>query len=330
MKTVQAYVQGTRHVRQGKVCQDRTAFLNENNVYSIALSDGAGNQKYTFSEYGAEVVTDTVTRFFCKNFDRFYEGKDEKELAKVLIAVLLRELRKKSEELGADSVVRLSSTLLSAAVKGDKVIICHLGDGAIGAVTVEDSRVISCPENGEFANSTYFVTGNKAAEHLKIIRKTIHDELGFFLMSDGTADYCYDDQNNCFRDGARKMALVAYDKDSDKLLEKTIVEKMIAGDTNSDDCSFISLMLADRYSYEGKVPEPKRDLKKTETYGVKNFMEKKSVLPNIIVIGILIIAIAVVSLIFIQGNKINDNDETITETTETQMETTETQTEEIL
>ncbi len=327
MKTVQAYVQGTRHVRQGKVCQDRTAFLNENNVYAVALSDGAGSPQYTFSEYGAEVVTDTVTRFFCKNFDRFYEGKDERELAMVLIAVLLKELKKKSEELGADSVVRLSSTLLSAAVKDDKVIICHLGDGAIGAVTAEDSRVISCPENGEFANSTYFVTGNKAAEHLKIIRKTIQDELGFFLMSDGTADYCYDDRNNCFRDGARKMALVAYDKDSDKLPEKTIVEKMIADDTNSDDCSFISLMLADRYSYEGKIPEPERNLKMAEVYGVKNAMEKKNVLPVIIAVAILIMVIAAVSLIFIQSNKRADDNGQITESIET---TEEAETEEIL
>lgn len=269
MKTVQAYVQGTRHVRQGKVCQDRTGFLNQNNVCAIALSDGAGNPKYTYSEYGAEVVVDTITRFFCNNFDHFYETQDDKKLSEVLIAVLLKELEKKAAELKADSVVRLSSTMLAVAVKGKKAIICHLGDGAIGAVTDEATTVISSPENGEYANSTYFVTGVRAADHVKIIKKTITDELGFFLMSDGTADYCYDDVKNEFREGARKMALIAYDDKADELLAKTIAEKMIADDTNSDDCSFISLMLSDRYSFEGTAQrsvDPVRRDKTSSTY----------------------------------------------------------------
>ena len=180
-----------------------------------------------------------------------YEVQDTKELSKVLITVLVKALKEKADELGADSIERLASTLLAVAVKDRRVIICHLGDGAIGAVTSEGSKVVSAPDNGEYANSTYFVTGQKASDHLKITKKAITDELGFFLMSDGTADYCYDDTSNAFRDGARKMALLAYDPNPHEVLEKTIVEKMIGDDTNSDDCSFVSLMFEDRYSYEG-------------------------------------------------------------------------------
>lgn len=57
--------------------------MSENGVTVIALADGAGSKKYTHSAQGAECVTKTITKFFCNNFDKFYEKKDTNGLCSV-------------------------------------------------------------------------------------------------------------------------------------------------------------------------------------------------------------------------------------------------------
>lgn len=240
---IQAYEQGGKHKKKNIVCQDRTGFLCENNVYSIALADGAGNPKYTHSQVGAEVVVESVNRFLCNNFDIFYDEADDKGLTKVLIKVLRDALQSKADELGLDGIEVLSSTLLCVAVKDDKYIVCHLGDGAIGGLKENVTVPISVPDNGEYANATFFVPGPNAAERLRIIKGSTMNFRAFFLMSDGTAEFVYDDDKKSFHDGARKMALWANIKDGQNLLSDTIRTNMTEADSLSDDCSFICMSI---------------------------------------------------------------------------------------
>lgn len=244
MNVIQSYVQGAKHKAVEKPCQDRTGYLHQNGVWAIALADGAGNPRYTHSEIGAEVVVDTITKFFCDNFDLFYEKKDESELGKVVLTVCRRALTGKAEELGLDSISRLSSTLLAVAVKEDKMVYCHIGDGVIGKNTPNGSAVISAPDNGEYANSTFFVTTRGAEDRMRIGKAVLDDETAFFLMSDGTSEYIYDEDHSAFYPAAAKMATLAAYRNGEKQLEEIIKEHMVNSDLTSDDCSFICLSFA--------------------------------------------------------------------------------------
>ncbi len=241
MRSIQSYVQGGKHISKGIPCEDRTFSITKNQVMSIALADGAGNQKYTHSGQGAECVTRVAANFLCDNFDNFYVKEDEEELKKVFIAVLRKALSALAEELKLDSIIRLSSTVLAVAVKGNKYIACHLGDGMIGALKVNGTEPFSLPNNGEFANETYFVPSPGAEENLKIKRGIVEDILAFFLMSDGTADYIYEDYEKKFSPAALKMTGMLYETNGSDRLHETIQKYMIEPNNTSDDCSFIVL-----------------------------------------------------------------------------------------
>ena len=245
MKAIQVFLQGGRHKKKGQPCEDRTLYLHKNGVHVIALADGAGSAKYTHSAQGAECVCEAVCKFFCNNFDKFYQKTEEQELKSVIVAVCQKQLQQLADRLQLDNILRLSSTLLCAAVKGDRVIVCHIGDGVIGKLTTDGTKVVSAPDNGEFAGTTYFITNAYAFNKINIYKEKANNVQSYFLMSDGTADYIYDDLHRAFHDAARKMAMLPNEEDSQKQLETTVADYMVNKDSNSDDCSFICLSLAD-------------------------------------------------------------------------------------
>lgn len=243
MKVIQSYQQGARHIVKDQPCEDRTFYLSKNGVEVIALADGAGSQKYTHAAMGAACVTETICKFFCNNFDKFSEKQDFDEMKSIIVAVCQKKLAEKAAELELDSIVRLSSTLLCVAIKEDKVVVCHIGDGVIGRLTPRGTQVVSAPENGEFESTTYFITNPNACQHIHIIKEDMGDTISYFLMSDGTSEYVYNKFENEFYDAAKKMALMSLEKDGQVKLENTISSYMIDNDSKSDDCSFICLTI---------------------------------------------------------------------------------------
>lgn len=245
MKTIQTYLQGASHKANATPCEDRTFSLSYNNVSAIALADGAGNSKYTHSATGAECVTKVICNFLCNNFDKFYDNEDIDYLKKVIVSVCQKELHKLVLELKLDSPIRLSSTLLCVAVKNNKSVICHIGDGVVGKLTSSGTQVVSAPDNGEFAGTTYFVTNANAEQHMEIIKENTADTCAYFLMSDGVSEYVYNKYDNVFYNAVEKMSLMAFLDEGQKELNDTIEKYMINHDDKSDDCSFICLTVSE-------------------------------------------------------------------------------------
>lgn len=243
MNVIQSYQQGARHKANGQSCEDRTYSLNKNGIYAIALADGAGSQKYTHSADGAECVTKVICNFLCDNFEKIIQESDINQLKKVFEYVCQKKLYELAKELKLDSVMRLSSTLLAVATKGDDVVIFHIGDGVIGKTNNEECTVVSAPDNGEYANTTFFITSQNANEHINIKREKLNNTTAYFLMSDGVSEYIYNECNNEFSSAAKKMALMANIENGQEELEKTIRNFMIERDKYSDDGSFICLSL---------------------------------------------------------------------------------------
>ena len=255
---------GGRHLSRGQPCDDRSAALYKNGVYSIAVADGAGSAKYDCSAQGAECVVSTVTEFFCNNFEKFYSEDDTEKLANVLIMICRDSLNKRAKELGIDSINRMASTLLSVAVKDGKVIVCHLGDGVIGRLDPEGVNVITAPDNGEYAGTTFFVTTPGAASHLRILKDRSGDTFSYFLMTDGAADYLLEDDGK-LSPAAEKMALLPSKEDGQKQLERVIKERMIDADPCSDDCSYACLYLGSKPGMQYEPPQAPCDVQKKDT-----------------------------------------------------------------
>ena len=86
----------------------------------------------------------------------------------------------------------LACTLLFAAVKGSTCLVGHIGDGVICCRGDEKLKAVSLPSNGEFANSTTFVTLPDALSDFRLYRDKTDKIDGFCLMSDGAAESLYD------------------------------------------------------------------------------------------------------------------------------------------
>ena len=226
---------GRGHIKNSIVCQDKVYILSKKSqkgqFHGLALCDGAGSK--AFSHDGAEVISRYILQYILANFNRIYQKNDTNDITKAIEKRLTKYATKNSIEYN-----ELASTLEFVAILDDRFISGHIGDGVIGYIKNDVLKVLSHPDNGEFANSTFFTTSNNIKKRLRIYKGYIKDISGFILMSDGTSDSFYD---------MRKKELISQCKDiiywlkSDSIDEvnraiKHNLEKYISQRTQ-DDCS---------------------------------------------------------------------------------------------
>ena len=189
-------VTGRGHQRQGMPCQDRVLSMERNGVTAIALADGAGSA--ALSHEGAECAVQAVCELLCENFDALFSAQSSAEVRHFLLSGVRDRIRERARELNAECG-QLACTLLAVAVRGDAYLLFHVGDGVIGYRKSGKLLVASAPQNGEFANTTTFVTSPDALMHSRALRGVQPRIEGFFLMSDGCEAALY-------HKGKRKLA----------------------------------------------------------------------------------------------------------------------------
>lgn len=194
-KTACAFVAGRSHLKTQTPCQDYVAARESNEVTCIALADGAGSRAR--SEVGAQVAVTATLAFVCKNFESLWQNMDKHnaKAAQRLVNRCLDAFRRKSAKLGCD-INELACTLSFVAYSQGRYLAGHLGDGVIASVDADGQlRALSTPENGEYANTTLFLTDPKSASRLRLYRGQIEAATGFAIMSDGTAESLYHKSN---------------------------------------------------------------------------------------------------------------------------------------
>lgn len=241
-------IQGRGHLKNDVPCQDKTTVLKENNVYIIALADGAGSAKY--SHFGAENIINTVAKSLSTNFDRYFLH----EIANYVITEIYNEYYENLCKLATSmncTVKDLASTLLFVAVKDDRFILGHLGDGLIGYLKNNYLKIASLPNNGEFSNETYFSTSKDAINHMKLAKGSVKDINGFVLMSDGTADSFYNKREKKLADVLQKIMKLSI------LIPKNKFDGILANNFRNsvlqatfDDCS-IAIMAKNTQNFTG-------------------------------------------------------------------------------
>lgn len=134
-----------------------------------------------------------------------------------------------------------ASTLLFVSINKDTFIAGHIGDGVIGGMFDDNSMVtISEPENGEYANTTFFTTSLNYKSHFRLYKGSIRQYKAFFLMSDGTAECLYDKKRDKFAPAITTFSnwTDIYDADRINAALQENMNKLFPSHT-SDDCSFI-------------------------------------------------------------------------------------------
>lgn len=190
---VQGATIGKSHIQDDLVCQDKTFIYETPNALAVALADGAGSAK--LSHYGAETVTREVCKLLCAKFEEFYGSSSPLPVKNTILTYLLDALQSTALENQCE-LSDLASTLLAVVISENRFLVIHLGDGVIAYTKDNEIKVATGPKNGEFANTTYFVTSSRALEMMQLIKGTASSINGFVLMSDGSEASLYSKQRN--------------------------------------------------------------------------------------------------------------------------------------
>ncbi|WP_174733509.1 PP2C family serine/threonine-protein phosphatase [Mesobacillus harenae] len=233
-KIANAQTAGRGHLKSNIPCQDYTYSMQENGLTILLLADGAGYAKH--SHKGAEAVVKKTASLLADHFDEYFTAEDDDQLKRVIIRELHEEI-KMIEGFEGD-IKQYASTLLFIAIKGDQYVAGHIGDGLIGKEQDGELKVFSFPENGQFVNTTFFVTSEDAWKHFRLYKGLVGTAAGFVLMSDGTAESLFNKKEERLAPAITRMFEWLRDHPSQKIsaVLANNLDAVIKEQTH-DDCS---------------------------------------------------------------------------------------------
>lgn len=240
-KAVCARGVGRSHASTQTPCQDYTSILRDTpkGLISVSLSDGAGS--CSLSHIGSRIITKETNRYLVQHFHSLTDDNIELHKSNLLNQIKCKLAQRAVKDMEC-SIKPYSGTLLAVVTNGEKFIVLHLGDGVIGFMQDDQPLVLSMPSNGEYSNTTYFVTDKDALSNLRAYTGHIQTISSFILMSDGTQESLYDKKNGSLASAYLKLAewLNQYsEKKVSKILSNNIKE--VFTKKSSDDCSIAIL-----------------------------------------------------------------------------------------
>jgi hypothetical protein len=170
-------VRGRAHVAAGTRRQDDLAQTCRRDTVVSVLADGAGSAQ--LSHAGARTVVTTVLAFLCERLD----SDGDVSLADLRDAVHAARtaVQAEADDLG-HPLHDLASTAIVVAAGPLATKIVQVGDGAVIGRSFDASlRVLTWPDQGEYANTTFFVTDDEP--RIQAIEVEALD--GFAAFTDG-------------------------------------------------------------------------------------------------------------------------------------------------
>ncbi|MEI9928546.1 MAG: PP2C family serine/threonine-protein phosphatase [Sphingomonas sp.] len=171
-------------------CQDRHRVLVTPGGVLIALvSDGAGSAR--FGGDGAALLCEQVGDALARHFGRGKPRSVHADALRPAVEAGITAARDAAEAMGAARDAGLDAfhaTLVGAVVApGKGGLFFHIGDGAALAISPEGRWQLSPPENGEYADTTFFFTEAEWRRNLRF--SAIDPGLDtIFVMSDGVTE----------------------------------------------------------------------------------------------------------------------------------------------
>jgi hypothetical protein len=194
-----ASVIGKAHIDEALPCQDSHAATRLGNILLAAVCDGAGSASR--SELGATICTDAIIEELSQAIASLEEEGSIMSTLKIRMPDMVARVHKRLAEAAANHNIELKElacTLVGVVAQPTGGFFFHIGDGIAIAELKDaaeggegDECVISIPENGEYANETWFVTDETWCEHLRFTSFTGPVER-LALMTDGAMPFVLD------------------------------------------------------------------------------------------------------------------------------------------
>jgi len=184
---------GRTHQQDGVPCQDSGGFLLRGGVLVASVCDGAGSARA--GGEGAARFAALLPERVAAQFPLGPPALEDE--AREALARALAEVRAgvATEAAARDLVLAdFACTLVGCIASVEGGWIFHVGDG-YGASRGRDGEpgAISRPENGEFADETYFLTDDAWDAHLRLTPIPAPGQGGVIgLLSDGVAPFAID------------------------------------------------------------------------------------------------------------------------------------------
>jgi hypothetical protein len=177
---------GTSHQRQGDGCQDYAHGVvlatGHSPVLVAACADGAGSASQ--AALGARLACLAFIHLACEAFREGLPVQDIDARRTLGWHERVRGLMSLEASLHNLELRDLACTLLTAVVGEDGAAFSQIGDGVIVYREAGDFRTAFWPQAGEYASTTFFLTGGDFEEHLafRVLGQRV-DELA--LLTDG-------------------------------------------------------------------------------------------------------------------------------------------------
>lgn len=184
---------GTSHLRMGTRKQDATSCFSyeskDTSIVCAIVADGAGSAP--FGGEGASLVC-RILKESVKTHYLNSNGLPSSELVWSWIDCIRDSLTLAAENRSIKKQ-SFASTLVFLLIMEDKLLVAHIGDGAIVGRKADFWEALSWPENGEYASTTYFITDDPFPNARIFELKGEYD--AFALFTDGIEDLALDQMN---------------------------------------------------------------------------------------------------------------------------------------
>jgi len=215
-QAITGQAEGTSHATTGAPCQDREVFriMEDSDGTEVAVGivcDGAGSAKY--SDVGADIVSSGLRT----RIAQFVSEYGSTEITPAVMHEWIIELRQRvchQAEAQALDPREFACTLVFVIASEDHTIFGQIGDGAIVFKDRNNEiNVALWPDNGEYANHTFFVTQDDSHNRLQYRRHV------------GITDFIV------FSDGLQRLALNEIDKTAHRGFFEPLIN-MVRASTN--------------------------------------------------------------------------------------------------
>lgn len=171
-KVVAGSATGTSHTETGTACQDAFHWCCYQDWLVALVSDGAGSAR--FSEVGAQYAARHITEELIYALTHELTSTNRNNLSywqeRVRLSIDATRISLLKTQLTENSNLRdFHATLVGVIVGPEFGLFFHIGDGAAAAAlnATWDNPTLSLPENGEYADETFFFTEDRWQAHLR-------------------------------------------------------------------------------------------------------------------------------------------------------------------
>lgn len=186
-----ASVRGPEHAGKGRPRQDACAWRSEGGRLVAVVADGAGSAP--LSREGARLCSAAVVDALFASTLPVLEDEEEpvREAIEAAIATARALIAERIEVQLGGSTRDYAATVVGVWAEGESGCLFHIGDGAAAATRAKDlgRSVVSPPENGSFAEETFFFTDRAWRARLRITPFKDCDLV--VLASDGAGSFTF-------------------------------------------------------------------------------------------------------------------------------------------